>query len=55
MQNIPIIVLKETPSLVKIKLVGNQRIIDVPKRVFDKRVDVGLYEVKNANDLPTVI
>ena len=55
MQNIPIEVLKESSSLVKIKLLSNGRVIDVPSRVFEKRVDVGLYEIQNSKELPTVI
>ena len=55
MNPIQIEVVKITANLVKIKLTENQRLSDVPRRVFDKRLELGMYEVQNPSAISKVI
>lgn len=55
MNTLKVEVIKLGASLVKIKVLANNRILDVPRRVFDRRCELGIYDIANPQVLSSVI
>ncbi|MEM9918887.1 MAG: hypothetical protein AAF990_12370 [Bacteroidota bacterium] len=55
MNAIPIKIVKLTTGSVTIKLLDNDRHQEVPRRVFDKRLALGKYDVMNPSIFSSVI
>lgn len=48
-------ILKSKLNKVELEILPEKKQISVPRRVFNKRLDTGFYEVTNPSELPSVI
>ena len=54
-KSIQVKVISSKLNKVELAILPEEKRVVVPKRVFQKRVDVGFYQVTNPSTLPSVI
>ena len=55
LNQIKVEIVEYKPEKVKVKFVSNESEVELGKRFFEKRVDMGIYQVTNPEILPRVI
>ena len=54
-QPIKVKILEFHPSFIMLKFPMNNQLVKMSRRFFQKRVDLGYYEIENNNKIPPVI
>ncbi len=54
-KQIQVRIVQNNLNKVIIEILSSNKIVSVPKRVFEKRLDIGFYDVTNPSSIPTVI
>ncbi|MEL6866960.1 MAG: hypothetical protein AAFP19_21220 [Bacteroidota bacterium] len=55
MNSVKVKFLKRSSNAVMLELVDSQKVLEIPRGVFEKRVELGKYDLVNPSELATVI